>query len=313
MARMPRLKVENNEAWYHIHNHAAARQGEYPLDGERCKSKLTSLISFYSKAYFCRVAGFNVMGNHYHLVIHFEAPRPLSDQEKWDRALMLYSGDEDRLNRWHEDDWDRFEKRLFNVSEIMRNIQGSFATWYNQTFDRKGRFWGDRFRSTILTDLEAVVQCLMYVDLNPVRAGLIERPEEWNGSSLYLRELGGRRSDWLMPLEDILGHGRESEYKHYKSRVYYRGAVPTKEGQVAISWDLLKLEQSRGFERPGTLRSRKRFFTRGVVVGDQESVAPYLWHMRSRGFYRRRSGPVSIDGSPHFSLRKQRAIAPPLN
>jgi hypothetical protein len=184
---MPRVKVEKNEAWYHIHNHAAARKGEYPLDGEQCKSKLTALINFYSNAYFCKVAGFSVLGNHFHLVLHFEAPRPLTEQEKWERARRLYPGDEKRLRRWHDKDWDRLEKRLFNVSEIMRNIQGSFATWYNQTFERKGRFWGDRFKSTILTDLEAVVECLMYVDLNAVRAGLIERPEECRGSSLFHR------------------------------------------------------------------------------------------------------------------------------
>jgi hypothetical protein len=220
---------------------------------------------------------------------------------------MLYKGDEKRLRQWQEEDWDRLERRLFDVSEIMRNIQGSFATWYNQTFSRKGRFWGDRFKSTILTDLKAVVDCLIYVELNPVRAGLIERPEEWLGSSLYLRELGGRRSDWMMPLSEVLGRGPESEYKHYRSRVYYRGAVPTKEGQAAISRELLEQEQRGGFENPGTLRNRKAYFTHGVVVGDEESVEPYVRQMKSRGVYTRRSAPVAIEGTDHFSLRKQRS------
>ena len=181
MARMPRIRVEGNEAWYHIHSHAAAKTGEFPLESEVCKSKLISLIEFYSKPYFCEVAGFNALGNHYHLVIHFEAARPLGEQQRWERALMLYP--EKRIRRWNEADWTRFEKRLFNVSELMRNIQGSFATWYNKHFDRKGRFWGDRFKSTVLTRFEAVLQCLMYVDLNPVRAGVCKRPRAYMWSS----------------------------------------------------------------------------------------------------------------------------------
>ena len=311
MARLPRIKVEGNEAWYHIHSHAAAKTGEYPIESELCRGKLSELIAHYSTPYFCEVAGFNAVGNHYHLILHFEAFRPLSAQEKWDRAMMLYT--EKKLKRWKDEDWDRFERRIFNVSELMRNIQGSFATWYNAEFDRKGRFWGDRFKSTLLTDFEAVLECLMYVDLNPLRAGLVKRPEDWFGSSLRLRELGGAASDWLMPLSRILGDGPESTLQHYKARVYYRGAVPTKQGQAVISPEVLAEEKRRGFTKPGAFRRRVECFSHGLAVGDEASVRAQIEALEAAGVFKRKRLPRSQSGIPCTFIHQRRGSETPSN
>jgi hypothetical protein len=87
------------------------------------------------------------------------------------------------IELWTDEQWERFRQRLFDVSELMRNIQAAFARWYNRTYDRRGRFWADRFKSVYLEKGNAVLDCMLYVELNPVRAGLVERPEEWVGST----------------------------------------------------------------------------------------------------------------------------------
>jgi len=117
----------------------------------------------------------------------------------------------------------------------MRNVQGSFATWYNRTFGRKGHFWGDRFKSALLGGPESVLNSALYVELNAVRAGLVECPEDYEGGTLYLCEAG--QDKWLLPLSEILHEEKlnaKELHTRFKQLCYFRGSVITKQGQKAI-------------------------------------------------------------------------------
>ena len=140
MPRMRRLKIVDGEGWYHVYSRTACDKGVYPLDKELCRQKFVQFLKYYSRAYFCDVAAFCVMGNHYHIVLKFEIPRKLSKEELWDRALLLYPKSKRYLKLWNENKWERFERRLFDLSEFMRNMQSAFASWYNKTFKRHGTF-----------------------------------------------------------------------------------------------------------------------------------------------------------------------------
>jgi REP element-mobilizing transposase RayT len=177
MGRRRRYRGKIREAqWFHVYSKAACYEGEYPLQQPGCARQLQWFIQRYTEVYFCRVGAFSIMGNHYHVVVQMEAPRPLDEGERWARARLLYPDHEEWLQTWSEEKWQRFEKRLFDISELMRNIQMMFGRWYNQTFRREGRFWGNRFKSTVLANPQAVLDCCLYVDLNAVRAGLVKRP-----------------------------------------------------------------------------------------------------------------------------------------
>jgi len=271
---------------------------------------LLDIIEHFSRIYFCRVAAFSVMGNHYHLVVKFEAPQPVSREELEARARRMYPGKrfELRVGGWTNEEWEHYRRRLFDLSEYMRNIQAAFARWYNRVHDRRGRFWADRFKSVCLGDLRAVLDCMLYVELNSVRAGLVERPEEWRGSSVYLREVG--KDSWLMPLGELLGgRSRRQTFKEYRERLYYRGNVPTKEGQAAISGKVLEEEVARGFERRGMYRKRLGYFVDGLAVGTEEFIREQLARMREEGRYLRRRNPIRQLGGIHLSLREQRSTA----
>jgi len=208
MARTARFKLKNQSAWYHLYASIAAHQGHYPLtEGLRGANtrRWINLIEHYSSIYFCEVAAFCVMGNHTHLIVRFDDPSPVDRSELIKRALKMYPHSRKQLNLWSEEQWQRFEYRLFDVSELMRNVQAAYARWYNANHARKGRFWGERFKSTVLGSLHAVVDCMMYIELNPVRAGLVERPEDWKGGSLFFREM--RKDKWLLSLKDCWGGG----------------------------------------------------------------------------------------------------------
>jgi hypothetical protein len=190
----------------------------------------------------------------------------------------------------------------------MRNIQSGFALWYNRNNNRRGRFWADRFKSVYLENEAAVLDCMLYVELNPVRAGLVERPEDWRGSSIFLREIG--KTDWLMPLSEILDQpSEEKALIEYRERMYHRGSVPNKPGQATISQDVLAQEATRGFATSGVYRKRLGYFVDGLAIGTEQFLRDQIARMRENGQYLRRKNPIPHLGGVHLSLREQRSTS----
>jgi len=305
MARRARFKLKDIGAWYHLYSRVAGRSGEYPLAEKRARRKVVELFRFYSSVYFVRIAGFSVMGNHYHTVVRFSDPVEVERDELMRRALILYPKESVKLNAWSAEQWNKFRDRLFDVSEFMRNFQAAFARWFNASHERKGRFWGDRFKSTLLEDEKAVMDCLLYIELNPVRAGIVERPEDYEGSSVFFREIGTDR--WLIPIKDLMFAKKRSDALHdYKAAMYYRGNVPSKEGQRAIPDHVLRREEERGFTTAGAYKKRARHFVDGVVIGSEDFVRSHLNALRETGNYIRRKNPIKTKWGNTHTLKEQR-------
>lgn len=305
------MKVDNSTAWYHLYARVAGRVKAFPLDHPAAHRKLLQIIRFYIGGYGCQLAGFCVMGNHYHLVVRMERFRSLSRQELQQRAAYFYPR-ADQTARWSEDQWKRFNDRLFDVSELMRNIQMAYAKWHNRRFDRRGSFWEQRFKSTLLTDLEAVQECVLYVDLNPVRAALVGRPEEWTRSSAYLRDV--EKDAWLMTLDEIFPQvAPKRAFQAYRMRLYYRGALSTEPETGMIPEGVLLEEEERQFKRHGIYRKRLRYFTDGLVLGSEEQIREWISLLRRRGRYLRRRHPILHQAGHLSALREQRVPATSLN
>jgi hypothetical protein len=215
---------------------------------------------------------------------------------------------EKTLETWSEQDWAHYRRRLFDVSEYMRNVQAAFARWYNRSYDRRGRFWADRFKSVILGDERAVLDCVLYVELNAVRAGIVERPETWEGSSMYLREV--EADGWLFPVERLLNRrSRLEALVELKQLLYHRGAVPTREGQAVISREVLKQETARGFVVRGMYRRRLGYFVDGLAIGTEMFILEQLAVLREMGVSVKRRKPITQLGGIHLSLRPQRGCS----
>jgi len=77
-----------------------------------------------------------------------------------------------------------------NVSHFMQRVSQAYSLYYNRKYERQGRLWHGRFRSTALYYDEDLFECIKYVEFIPVRLGLAHSPIEYPFSSCSFRILG---------------------------------------------------------------------------------------------------------------------------
>ena len=127
------------------------------------KSYLLNLIKRLKILYCVDVLGFALMGNHFHLVVRMYPEDEVSEEEVIKRYKEYYE----------------VRKRLCSLAAYVKDIKQGFTRYYNKKYNRKGYFWGDRFKFMIVEDGRTLVNLLAYVDLNPIRAGIVKRPEDY--------------------------------------------------------------------------------------------------------------------------------------
>ena len=306
MARVARVKAQGKEGFYFITCRAAGLESECPFDVKPFRRKLLGMIQRYSSAYFCKVYALTIMGNHWHGVFSFEAPREVDREELRRRAEILYPDGplHDRLSQWTTQEWESFRDRLFDLSELMRNIQGSYALWYNKRTHHRGHLWGERFHSSLLLSHGSLLLAMIYTELNSIRAGLVLRPELYEYATLFLREAG--LDGWLEPLESLLGGNPREALREYKASVYHLGSGPQAEGKRAISDQIFEAARNEGFSSSGALLKRLGFLSKGVVLGSREAVQEVVDLYRAKGIYTRRRNPIPQLGGALYTLTEER-------
>lgn len=94
---------------------------------------------------------------------------------------------------------------LESLSQLMQVVEGEFARRYNRRKHRTNAFWGDRYHATMIESGEHLWRCLLYIDLNLVRAGAVRHPREWAWTGY--QELTGLRTRYRMiDRERLLRH-----------------------------------------------------------------------------------------------------------
>jgi putative transposase len=218
--------------------------------------------------------------------------------------------------------------KLSNLSEFVREIKVGFTRYYNKRHNRRGYFWGDRFKSVIVEKGETLINCLAYIDLNPLRAGLVERPEEYRWNSLGYHVQTGNKDDFLSLDFGLLEFGildAEERLKRYRRYVYEAGAVDRPEkgnppeeyaplsqvnstGQARVIGDkILEKERNREFElsRSDRFRYRTRYFTDSGVIGSKDFVSKTYLRFKHHFNSKNEKKPKPINGlSGIYSLKR---------
>jgi putative transposase len=274
MPRKPRMVVEGEEAVYHVISRTAL---EGFVLGDREKDFLLQLIRRLSAVYFAEVLGFCLMGNHFHLVVRMHTGEKISDEEMLSRFKRYYAGDQKRSLL--PDQIPTFRQKWASLSEYVREVKQGFSRYYNKCHQRKGFFWSDRFKSVIVEEGETLINCLAYVDLNPVRAGLVEKPDDYRWSSLGYHQQTGNRGNFLsfdLGLAATERRGRKQRLAAYRRFVYEKGSLAGQKGKP-IAPEVIAQERGRNFKTDAVDRflSRTRYFTDSGIIGSREFVRKY--------------------------------------
>lgn len=146
------------------------------------------------------ICAYAIMANHYHLVLRVDQHQAesLTPEEVVARWSILFSTTE-LIRRWQSTPITPAEQeavaetialwraRLHDLSWMMRALNEHLARRANAEDECKGRFWEGRFKSQALLDEAGLLTAMAYVDLNPIRAGIAEIPEESEFTSIYER------------------------------------------------------------------------------------------------------------------------------
>ncbi len=158
-------------------------------------------LALLSSVFAIEVCAYAVMSNHYHLVLKLNpaVADEWSNTEVLTRWCLLYSGHP--LVQRHQagdslspgelsavsDLVAMYRTRLSDLSWFMRSLNHDIACRANAEDNCTGHFWEGRFKSQALLDEQALISCMAYVDLNPVRAGMADTPEQSDFTSIQQR------------------------------------------------------------------------------------------------------------------------------
>lgn len=104
----------------------------------------------------------------------------------------------------------------WSISNTMKVVGSRYAQIVNRKFSRTGTLWEGRHRSSLVQSETHLLTCLRYIELNPVRAGMVTRPEEYRWSSFTVNAWGDK--SWLTPHNEYLALGKEpiARYRAYR-------------------------------------------------------------------------------------------------
>ena len=164
-------------------------------------SKIRARIFELAEVFAIDVCAYAVMSNHCHLVLSVDQERALGwdDREVARRWMTLFGGTAlvrsfVAVETLSEAQLaavalkvDEYRKRLFDISWFMRCLNEPIARMANAEDNASGRFWEGRFKSQALLDEAALIAAMAYVDLNPIRAGMAQTPEESDYTAIQQR------------------------------------------------------------------------------------------------------------------------------
>ena len=173
------------------------------------------------------VAAYSVMSNHLHVVLYIDLDtvNSWSDREVVEQWHKLFNGTDltqkfakgevidECLVRLLKQLIATYRSRLCDISWFMRCLNEPIARQANYEDNCTGHFWEGRFKSQALLDEAAVLACMAYVELNPIRAKMAKTPEKSDYTSLQLRvnaALKGKQPAKLLP---FIGNERKYQPK----------------------------------------------------------------------------------------------------
>ena len=284
--RRPRVKVDG-EGFYHVVSRIGGRR--FLID-ETEKGILLGMIRGAAAFSGVEVYTYAVMSNHFHLLVRVPRRREVSDKELEQRMLALYGPGkfnkiQEKWARWTrrhqesrvEDEKARMRKRMFDLSQFCKTFKEAYTQDYNKRHDNTGTIWEGRFKSILLEgSFRALTTVAGYMHLNPVRAAIVERPEEakWTGYGAGCHGDALARAG-LQGLAARVYGTKPSETTWERARAVCAeaigGKLPAPDGAVSGTDDVIETDAKGRPVRAGSLKAllarRSAGFVQGLALG----------------------------------------------
>ena len=273
------------------------------------KEEFVAIMRRYAAFSQVQVLTFCVMSNHFHILVEIpEAPEDGGASWSDDRLLKelahIYRGRKLNDLRWELGHYrqqgneaaaeafrQRFFRRMWDLSEYMKIVKQTFTQWFNRRHERRGVLWEERFKSELVEDGHAARRVGAYIDLNPVRAGMIKDPKDyrWSGYGeavsgtrvareglrrVLLEEASTRMNDKRAAREVA---SVKKVLRDYRVVLFEEGREQPRDeakNRAGISPERVKEVLAKG----GTLSEtemgwcRTRYFVDGLVIGSESFV-----------------------------------------
>jgi putative transposase len=322
--RFPRVKAEGR-AVYHCISRFVGGLFVFgsSFEGRVAAKRFLSFMRRKEAFTGVRVLDYVLMSNHIHLLCEVPEPRVLSQDEVLERIRGGYGRQrvqelQEQIARFAEGP-DRIEqinrllepyrKRMNDLSIFFKELKGCFAQWYNRRHGRYGALWAERFKSVLLEGGRAVMTLAAYIDLNPVRAGLVKDPKDYRFCG-YAKALVGNKAAQA----GLMSFAAAGEWKvaaaAYRQRLFVGAGAVGRSGKVVMEREQIKRVLAEGGElsRGQILRLRIRHMTDGVVLGSKGFVNEVFVLHREKFGKKRRSGARAIRGVPLEGLMALRDL-----
>ena len=219
------------------------------------------------------------MGNHFHVVLYAPSEHDLpSYAEIAQRHNEYYGNQKPEIDANDTEACAEIGRQMIDISHFMRVLQQKFAQYFNRAHDRRGSLWGDRFKSTILEKGNALWSCVAYVELNPIRAGLVADTADYrfctwgryrgSGSHPFQENFVHHLRDWF---GDAAANWRESQVMNRFASLLAQ--ITAKEAGGCPEEIEEAVEQAEKKETmPLRFMRRTRHWSDGVIIGSKAFI-----------------------------------------
>jgi REP element-mobilizing transposase RayT len=322
--RIPRWKAGPEEQAGHYHCVSRFVEKRFAFEA-REREKFRSFLEEYSLFCGVEVLTWCILSNHFHLLIKVpqKPATPPPVEELIERLNHLTSsaltaatarqmlerfraaGQEDAVEELRQKLWSQ----MYDLSQFMKLLKQRFSQWFNRIHKREGTLWEGRFRSTLVEgNSPALATVAAYIDLNPVRAGLVDDPKDyrWCGYAEAVATNGSARKG----LAAALGVGVDGVLAEYREWLFRQGEEregtdaqgrPVRRGFTRET--MLKVLADGGeLPRSEYLKLRIRYLVDGAVLGSREYVNSVFERHRDRFGARRKTGARPVRGVSDLAL-----------
>ena len=290
------------------------------------------LMRLYERFCGVRILTFCVMSNHFHLLVEVP-PRPvegLDELEFFRRLAARHSertideiraqlaerravGDEEGVEELKE----HYQCRMCDLGSFMQSLKQCFSAWFNRRHDRRGTLWEERYKSVLVEDGQAARVMAAYIDLNPIRAGMVKRPEDYRWCGYAEAVAGGSAAcvgvERVMATYERARAGAAATYDRsefmaeYRMILFFDGEERERENAVTGRTEIARrgispeevarvLKSGGKLSRVQMLRSRLRALTDGAIFGTSRFVDDCYNSMREQFGPSRKGGARPLKG-----------------